>query len=150
MPVRTTARSQPQDWGVPFVDAMISLDNQTDMYDEYASACGSQTDVRGERSNNIYMPNLRGSYQCVGFVSAGICDVGQLLVNVDLLTDYTQRRKTFCHEVGHSVGLEHYTSAGTGVVAGENNDCMKSGSVGSELWWKEYSQHHRDHINQAY
>ena len=35
-------------------------------------------------------------------------------------------------------------------MAGENNDCMKSGSVTSELWWVEYSQHHRDHINAAY
>lgn len=140
----------PLDWGTPFVDAMISLDNQTDMYDLYASSCGSQTDVQAERSNNAYMPGIRGSYQCLTFISGSVCDTGRLRMNVDLLVDYTQRRKTFCHEIGHSVGLEHYTSAGMGVVAGENNDCMKSGAVGADLWWIEYSQHHRDHINQTY
>ena len=145
-----TIAAWPLDWGTPFVDAMISLDNQTDMYDTYSSSCGSQTDVQGERSSNAYMPGIRGSYMCLTFVAAGVCDTARLQMNVDLLTDYTQRRKTFCHEVGHSVGLEHYTSAGSRVVAGENNDCMKNGTVSGELWWKEYSQHHRDHINQAY
>ncbi len=145
-----TITAWPLDWGTPFVDAMISLDNQTDMYDEYASACGPQTDIKAERVNNSVMAGSRGSYLCLTLTSAGRCDVGRLRVNVDALTDYTQRRKTLCHEVGHSVGLPHYTSRGSGVVNGENNDCMKSGTVTGELWWIEYSQHHRDHINQAY
>jgi hypothetical protein len=140
----------PQDWGVPFVNAMISPDNQTDMYDEYSSSCGPQADLRGERYNSVSLGTLRGRYTCLTMASAGVCDVGKLEVNVDVLTDCTRRRKTFCHEVGHSVGLQPYTSVGTGIVAGENNDCMKSGTVGSEPWWKEYSQYHRDHINQAY
>ncbi|WP_133163804.1 hypothetical protein [Cryobacterium zongtaii] len=129
---------------------MANLDNQTDMYDVYASSCGSQTDIRAERTNEYYLPDTRGSYECVTFISSGVCDVGRLLVNVERLPDYTQRRKTFCHEVGHSVGLQHYTSIGTGVVNGENNDCMKSSTVSGEQWWIEYSQHHRDHINEAY
>jgi hypothetical protein len=140
----------PLDWGTPFVDAMISLDNHTDMYDVYASSCGSQTDVHPELMNNIYMPGIRGSYECITFVSGSVCDTGRLRMNVDVLTDYTQREKTFCHEIGHSVGLQHYTSSGNGVVARENNDCMKSGTVAGDLLWIEYSQHHRDHINQAY
>ncbi len=141
----------PSDWGTPFVEAMINLDTQTDMYDEYASSCGPQTDIQGVRSNSTAMPGARGDYQCLTFVSAGtVCDTGRVRVNVDVLTNYTQRRKTLCHEIGHSVGLQHYTSASTGVVAGENNDCMKSGTVDGAVWWIEYSQHHRDHINAAY
>jgi hypothetical protein len=50
----------PQDWGVPFVDAMISPDNQTDMYDEYSSSCGPQADLRGERYNSVSLGTLRG------------------------------------------------------------------------------------------
>jgi len=140
----------PLDWGTPFVDAMINLDNQTDMYDLYSGSCGSQTDVQAERSSNQYMPGTRGSYQCLTFVSARVCDTGRLEMNVNLVTDYTQRRKTFCHEIGHSIGFPHYTSAGAGVIAGENNDCMKSGTVSGEQWWIEYSQQHRDHANIAY
>ncbi|CAN5325743.1 hypothetical protein BH09ACT5_BH09ACT5_08330 [soil metagenome] len=140
----------PMDWGSPFVDAMVNLDNQTDMFDTY-SACGSQTDLRGEFYNNSFFPGTRGYYQCLTYVTVGsVCDTGRVALNVDELHDYTQRRKTLCHEIGHSVGLQHYTSSGTGVVAGENNDCMKNGPVSGEVWWVEYSQHHRDHINIAY
>jgi hypothetical protein len=71
-------------------------------------------------------------------------------LNIDLLLDYTQRRKTLCHEIGHSVGLQHYTSAGSGAVPGENNDCMKSGPVDGDVWWIEYSDHHQAHIDTAY
>lgn len=145
-----TVAPWPVEWGYPFADSMVNLDNQTDMYDQYASSCGSQTDLDAERSNSAYLLNARRDSQCVTFISSGVCDTGRLRVSVDLLTDYTQRRKTFCHEVGHSVGLQHYTSAGTGVVPGENNDCMKSGAVGADQWWIEYSQHHRDHIDLAY
>ena len=130
---------------------MVNLDNQTDMFDTYMNPCGPQTDLHGVSGSNASMPGTRGSYECLTFVvNLAVCDTGRLRVNVDLLLDYTQRRKTFCHEVGHSVGLQHYTSAGTGVVPGENNDCVKNGTVSGEIWWIEYSQHHRDHINSAY
>lgn len=140
-----TVAPWPTDWGWPFVDAMINLDNQTDMYDTYSSTCGAQVDIYGVRYNNAYMPGVRGSYQCEVFINSTTCDQGRLKVNVDLLTDYTQRRKTFCHEVGHSVGLQHQ-------AAGDYtySDCMISGTVTGEQWFIEHSQHHRDHVNVAY
>ncbi|WP_299091385.1 hypothetical protein [uncultured Microbacterium sp.] len=42
-----TVVAWPTDWGYPFVDAMVNLDNQTDMFDTYAASCGTQTDLRG-------------------------------------------------------------------------------------------------------
>lgn len=147
-----TTLAWPTEWGYPFVDAMVNLDSQTEMYDTYSASCGSQTDLRGIRSTDAFLGfGVRGSYQCTKFITANYrCDQGELRVNIDVLTDYTQRRKTFCHEIGHSVGLAHYTSAGSGVVLGENNDCMKSGKVESNLWWIEYSDHHQWHIDQVF
>lgn len=133
----------PVDWGHPFGDAMVNLDNQTDMADAYMPTCGSQTDLLGSRTDSNYLPNMRGSYECKKKINASTCDQGELQVNVDLLHDYTQRRKTFCHEIGHSVGLQHANYPGY-------SDCMVSGAVPGDLMWIQYSPHHRDHINAAY
>lgn len=140
-----TVVAWPTSWGWPFVDAMTNLDSQTDMYDTYASSCGSQTDIRGARSTSAGMGStVRGSYQCTKFVTTGsVCDQGTILMNVDLLTDYQQRRKTFCHEIGHSVGLQHNSTQ-------SYKDCMISGSVSNLAMWTVYESHHISHINNAY
>lgn len=134
----------PVDWGHPFGDAMVNLDNQTDMIDSYMPTCGTQTDLIGIRWSSAQMgSDTRGTYECTKFLFAGTCDQGEVTVNVDLLPDYQQRRKTFCHEIGHSVGLQHNTYPGY-------SDCMVSGPVSGDSWWIRYSTHHRDHINAAY
>ena len=84
--------------------------------------------------------NVRGRYSCtkpLNGYGGGVCDQASVYVNTQLLSTYGQRRKTFCHEVGHSVGLHH----GTGV-----GGCMVSGSSTAST----YAAHHVIHINAAY
>ncbi|MFT4136812.1 hypothetical protein [Microbacterium sp.] len=119
---------------------MINLDSQTDMYDTYQSACGPQTDLGGyidSSPEKASMGSLRGIWICTKPLDgwdSGICDQGSIIVNSALLTDYTQRRKTFCHEIGHSVGLWHGTGYG---------GCMVSGTSSNTA----YASHHVWHIN---
>lgn len=49
--------------------------------------------------------------------------------------------KTLCHEIGHSVGLDH----GEGGDHGSPVDCMRSGSVST--WTVTYNDHHVWHAN---
>jgi hypothetical protein len=77
----------------------------------------------------------------------GICYHGQIILDpteIDKGTDDdADRKKTACHEVGHSVGLQH----------GDNKlDCMIIGEIPAPTGqWKTFGTHHiNDHINATY
>ncbi|PJJ61713.1 zinc-dependent metalloprotease family protein [Compostimonas suwonensis] len=133
----------PLEWGSPFTDAMINLDAQTDMYDTYQSVCGPQTDLGGYLNTSpewTLGSSTRGLYSCtkpIGSYGSGVCDQASVLVNTSLLPNYAQRKKTFCHEIGHAAGLYHDTGIG---------GCMVSGSSTAT----SYAAHHVAHINSAY
>lgn len=125
-------------WYTPIKDSLNNLDSQTDMTDTYVSGCGPYTDAIFSLSNSSSMgAGVRGSTQCTAFTGGGRCETAQIKLNTQLLTDYTQRRKTACHELGHSVGLSHGSTYG---------GCMVSGVSSNST----YSSHHVSHINATF
>ena len=134
----------PSPWGTIFTDAMKNLDSQTDMYRTYSSTCNGHTDIGGYLNTSPEYPSgigstTRGLLLCTKKVSGKVytCDQASLVLNTSLLPDYTQRRKTLCHEIGHAVGLTHGSTYG---------GCMVSGTSSNIT----YATHHVNHINAAY
>lgn len=108
--------------------AMNNLDNQTTMYDNFISGgCSSITDARWIKTTD----NVDGYYQCLSFNSAGECESAHVAINPNNMGGWADWKQTACHEVGHSVGLTH-----------GNYDCLSSDSSK-----QQYSDHHRDHVN---
>jgi hypothetical protein len=126
-------------WFDPFDDAMSYLDSHTDMTTNRVYPCTEDTDILfSVRDSEVLGSNTRGVSFCVDLNAATlVCNSSHVQLNSDLLLTYTQRRKTSCHEIGHTVGLSH---APTG------DDCMISGNYG----YAGYNPHHTLHINIAY
>lgn len=126
-------------------DVMLhSLHNSTDMT-SHLQTCQLETDAW------IYdadLPgNLRGQTQCnSGMLIGNVCSSYSVTVDPAFLRigefDNDDIKKTFCHEIGHSVGLAH----GNGFT-----DCMRTGEIPDNSGqWKHYSAHHKSHINAQY
>lgn len=121
---------------------MYWLDQTTDMTSQ-AQSCLNYTDVWWYKAD---LPaGVRGQRVCVvvGDIPS-VCDRSNVSIDfaeVDIgSNDWEDRRKTACHELGHSVGLNHDTAS-----------CMISGeipSVGEQ--WRRYSSHDVGHINAQY
>jgi hypothetical protein len=122
--------------------AMENLDNQTSYSDVFFS-CPSFPNVADAIWQQSTTISARGDYLCQRFNSAGLCIQARLRLNPNLLTDTANRRKTACHEIGHSVGLKHGTDADNNLY----NDCMKSGPVVADQLFDQYDSHHVTHIN---
>lgn len=125
------------------MDTSLALD--TDMSSYRQSSCDTTTDVRWMDSN-LQPAGVRGKYTCVA-LSSGIClraDVYLDPAEIDIGTnDFEDRRKSACHEAGHSVGLRHGDSV---------SDCMRNGEIPTTaLKWRRFNEHHiDDHINVEY
>lgn len=113
-------------------NAMNYLDAYTSYYDTRAS-CTTTTDIWFRQVNSGMTD--RGDYLCLDFNTWGRCERARVRLNAAVLTDADNRRKTACHEIGHSVGLIH----------GGTADCMLSGPVSKPTY--TYTQHHINHIN---
>lgn len=111
---------------------MANLDNQTSMSDSFVS-CSSLTDVRFELMSGSN--GVRGDWTCLDWVGQ-VCYSARIRMNTTYLTNDINRRKTACHEIGHSVGFSHLAP---------QTDCMVSGAVSVET--ATYNTHHRTHIN---
>jgi hypothetical protein len=107
------------------------------MSDTRISICVSTTDAVIMVSNTAATGvGVRGSTVCTK-VASGRCDSAIIRLNSDLLTDYTQRRKTACHEIGYTVGMSH---------DGAYGGCMVSGTSSAS----KYSSHHVAHVNATF
>ncbi|MFT4260416.1 hypothetical protein [Microbacterium sp.] len=142
--------------GQRFGEAMVNLDNQTDLYDTYMNPCGTQTDLGGHINGNTgeveLSDSILGQYICTKKLSKNArCDQASLIFNIGSSWlqastwgwNATQlanaRRNVLCHEIGHAVGLYHNTGVG---------GCMTSGVPSIAIL--NYPQHHVGHINAAH
>lgn len=125
--------------------AMKNLGIQTDMVESYSSTCYSSTDVvwiEGDLAGN-----LRGSRVCTDQSNPGICGANDVTLDIDELNegsnDDADRKKTACHELGHTLGLGHDDP---------NTDCMLSGEVpNADVQYRKYRSHVIDsHIDPQY
>lgn len=114
-------------------EAMDYLESVTDFSGgSHHGNCNSGTDVYFQR---YHTTAYRGRYQCDDR-SGNVCDNADVRISSHTGTlPSAERRKTVCHEIGHSAGATHHSS-GWG--------CMVRGSSTSET----YTAHTRNHMNQ--
>lgn len=125
-------------WDTPMVDSLNFLQSQTNMTVQKSVTCSNDTDALFVVRNGPELFGIRGSTECMKMTKTqGICAGSLITLNSDILTDYVSRRKTSCHELGHSVGLTHSWTS---------DDCMISGTSSNVL----YNLHHVNHINYYY
>ncbi len=115
--------------------SMTYLDSATNVtVQQVGSGCTANTDVRW-RVVDIPTSGVRGDATCTATTSTGNCNSFQVRLDPNELTDVNNRRKTACHELGHTNGLTH----------GGTADCMRNGAVTTAT--STYSTHHIGHIN---
>jgi hypothetical protein len=120
------------------LDALSNLQSQTKITVQESITCSADTDVAFMAKDGPFRTGILGKTTCRNHAQqAGVCAGSIIVLNSDLLINYQMRRKTSCHELGHSAGLSH---ALTG------NDCMISG-ISSLI---TYNSHHISHINGYY
>ncbi|WP_139177261.1 hypothetical protein [Geodermatophilus siccatus] len=137
---------------------MANLDTQTSYTDLFPQPgpCANITDVWFQLSTTMGT-STRGDYECRlwnngpdGKPDSGDerCESAIIRINsrAGVLTDDQERRKTICHEIGHSVGLKHGNNPANNTNH-EYNDCMKNGTVPDGNIWRQYNDHHVDHAN---
>ena len=129
-------------WFDPMQDAMDYLDAQTDLTTGTPHPCDSSIDIWYDvYDSKILGSDIRGRTFCrVAVTASGVCGSFAVQLNSDLLNTYMSRRKTACHEVGHSVGLSHSS------YLTSTSDCMISG----DYTFTFLNTHHVDHINSRY
>lgn len=116
-------------------DAMSNLDAQTRFTRDFRSCGGGEIDVVFQV---FYDSCCYGAWQCMTVGANGRCRNSAVFMNPTRTGGvYRQERKTLCHEVGHSGGLNHDTGV---------DDCMITGTVYDDNH-KSYSGHHVDHLN---
>lgn len=131
--------------------AMRNLTSQTNMT-KNRTGCNSTIDIvwrsgvpAGEDPNR-----LRGLYRCRTLQNSQECEKSQVWINSSLLNGQSQttlnRRKTSCHEVGHSGGIAHGGYSGNGnQIHFSSHSCMVSGRISSGH--QKYNNHQVRHWN---
>ena len=125
--------------------AMYWLDATTSMVDQ-AQSCLGYTDVWWYKAN--LAAGYRGERLCavVGDIPS-VCDRSNIYLDFGEIDigglDWEDRRKTACHELGHSIGLGEEPGSAY---------CMMSGPIPSaDLTYRRYSPHDiTEHINAEY
>lgn len=126
-----------------------SLDNPTDMSTQLLGSENSQTDAVHYDQNYttywnidwdglIFGVNWWAATRCTSTAGAnpGTCQRAEIRYDtpdMNAIGD-TGRKQTACHEIGHSVGLDHSSDGGS---------CMHTGNTGAT----GYAQHDKNHIN---
>lgn len=130
--------------------AMTWLRTQTVVQTVFHAPCDAHTDVRWAQGN---VPGAYGQAVCTVRTNSDRCDRYIITLNKAVIDaakhPASQRRKTTCHERGHTVGVRHYFEndrPGTDTT----HSCLRSGEVptADQSWHTRYGAHHRTvHIN---
>lgn len=114
------------------------------------TSAGGQTDVvwRGARVE-VDGDEVIGLTRCMRRFNNGLCDRYRVTVNGPFIRDHyaaadnreRQYRKTACHELGHTLGLNHFPAP--------HESCQRSGWTGTvtDSWIRTWTAHHRGHID---
>ncbi|MYA74794.1 MAG: ImmA/IrrE family metallo-endopeptidase [Acidimicrobiaceae bacterium] len=111
--------------------SMEYLESSTDFSGGSLQACNSGTDIYFEQYDTT---DYRGRYVCFDRGGGNRCDRAYIRISSNrskLPVD--QRRKTICHEVGHSAGASHHSSGFWG--------CMIRGTSTAEYYVYHTIQH---------
>lgn len=129
-----------------------NLDGSTVINPEYDATLGNHTDVVVRDQNYVdYCGKdwMQGSPDTSGTVGLTTCDLtagapcDQHTVRINLnytekaSTDTSEKRNLACHEIGHTLGLQHRDAAG----------CMKQGL---STTYTDYTDHDRAHLTAEY
>ncbi|MFV0433871.1 MAG: hypothetical protein ACK5LO_07835 [Leucobacter sp.] len=125
--------------------------NQTVVDVAYQASCSSTTDVKWAWESSSTA--AYGSAQCMIRRSNGRCDQYKVLLYKKAINasphPSSQERKTSCHELGHTLGVSHYS--GSSKPGGDtSHSCLRSGKVPNpnKSWHTKYGTHHKTvHIN---
>lgn len=131
--------------------AMGWLEEQTLVDTTFHSSCTTSTDVRW------HLEPIEGAFGMAFCFqrtdNQAYCDRYKLVLNSELIVDAahpsSQRRKTACHELGHTVGVRHYFEDDF-PGADTSHSCLRSGPVptADQAWHTRFGPHHRlYHIN---
>ena len=115
----------------------------------WEAPCTSHTDAAFD--DRFAVTGVLGRRTCATFSQNGtVCDRNNIFLNNAAvaarasevsITTYQQARKTWGHEMGHSVGLGHWVSA----VTDGAQDSMTSGAA-NFVGWDVYSAHNWAHL----
>lgn len=99
-----------------------------------------------QREVDIYDANYgatgwAGRWYCQRSALQGECLVGVVQLNTHYGYDTAMRRQLVCHEIGHSLGLNHPTSG---------TSCVRTGSDATTWSYTYLSTHDKGHINSIY
>jgi hypothetical protein len=128
------------------VEAQTTVDTQ-----EYAD-CGTEIDVRFQDVN--IGAGIFGYSPCSVRLANGRCGRRDVKVNWGYIQNVAgnpgyQARKTLCHEIGHTLGVNHYDQDiynPDGYFSPDS--CLRSGLFDSgAAWTRTYGPDHRTHIN---
>lgn len=135
---------------------MQNLDIQTDVTQVFHASCTDSTDVRV--GQQWLAANTYGQTSCAKLQDDApyYCDRWRVRINFEEIQNdasnvTNQVRKTACHEIGHTVGVDHYDAypnyAPSPDGAG-NHSCMRSGIWDSgALAYRTLGPHHIGHVN---
>ena len=107
----------------------------TDMTTDKFESWNNDTDVVAY-DDDYGVTTWRGQWHCEVEVSSSVCNRGEIEIN---LHNGISNSVLTCHEVGHSVGLLHYTLTDT---------CMYH--TYSPTYPSDYNAHEKAHINAKY
>lgn len=140
--------------------ALYSMDNndgvmaQTNVTtQDYGTSCGTAIDVRFQQRP---IPGVlaAGASPCANRVAAGRCGRRDVRIDWANIVEYAtnvgyQARNTLCHEIGHTLGVRHFT----GPIDNPDGQlaplsCLKVDINDSgAAWERRYGPDHRAHIN---
>lgn len=135
-------------WSMSGGGTDAGVEPQTIVDTVHKAPCGPHTDVMVQQD---YMgEGVFGATSCI--LWAGRCDRFLARISWSEIQLWSTRpnhqaRKTICHEIGHTLGADHYPNAASS-PDGDQQSCLRSGVHDHNYFWeRSYGPHHISHIN---